>query len=433
MNSQEMFEVSKKYLPGGVDSPIRAFKPYPFFAKSGNGSKITDIDGNEYIDHCLAYGPLILGHVPTEITKSITKQLQVGTAYGAPTKNEINLAKEVVNRVPSAEMVRFVNSGTEATMSAIRLARGVTGRDKIVKFEGAYHGAHDYCLVKSGSGAACLPDSKGIPKDTTKNTLSVPFNNEEAIKNLIKEEKNENRLNNKNNGNNESGIAAIILEPVMGNIGCIEPKPGYLEFLREITKENNIMLIFDEVITGFRASAGGAQEYYGIKADISTFGKILGGGFPMGAFSASREIMENIAPIGDVYQAGTFNGNPISITAGLTMLNSLNNHTYKSLSEKGDYIRNGIREIASDNNYNVQVVGLASMFQIYINSNPVYDYSDAKNSDTNKFYNYFRELLDNGVFIPPSQFECNFISTAHSKEDLDKLLVSIDSALKKVL
>ncbi|MGL6298067.1 MAG: glutamate-1-semialdehyde 2,1-aminomutase [Methanobacteriaceae archaeon] len=427
MNSKEMFEESKKYLPGGVDSPIRAFKPYPFFVKSGNGSKISDIDGNKYIDHCLAYGPLIMGHAPKEITEAVTNQIQLGTAYGAPTENEIKLAKEVVNRVTSAEMVRFTNSGTEATMSAIRLARGVTGRDKIVKFEGAYHGAHDYCLVKSGSGAACLPDSKGIPKDTTKNTLSVPFNNEEAIENLINNEKKENK------NSNESGIAAIILEPVMGNIGCIEPKPGYLKFLREIATENNIILIFDEVITGFRASAGGAQEYYGINGDITTFGKILGGGFPIGAFSASREIMENIAPSGEVYQAGTFNGNPVSITAGLTMLNNLNNSAYKSLAEKGDYIRNGISEIASDNNYDIQVVGLASMFQIYINSNPVYDYNDAKNSDTDKFYNYFRELLSNGVFIPPSQFECNFISTAHSKDDLDKLLLAIDSSLKKVL
>jgi glutamate-1-semialdehyde 2,1-aminomutase len=256
MNSKELFNESKKYIPGGVSSPVRAFEPYPFFVKKGKGSKLYDVDGNTYIDHCLAYGPLILGHINSKIVSDISDQLKIGTAFGAPSENEIKLAKEVVKRIPCVDMIRFVNSGTEATMSAIRLARGFTGKDKIVKFEGTYHGAHDYCLVKSGSGGACLPDSQGIPKDTTKNTLSVPFNDEKAISELIEKE-----------GDN---ISCIIMEVIMGNIGFVEPKKGFLEFLRKITEENNILLIYDEVITGIRLSYGGAQEYYNVTPDLVT-------------------------------------------------------------------------------------------------------------------------------------------------------------------
>ncbi|MCC7553852.1 MAG: glutamate-1-semialdehyde 2,1-aminomutase [Methanobacteriaceae archaeon] len=418
MKSEDLYKESKKYLPGGVNSPVRAYKPYPFFVDKGKGSKIYDVDGNEYIDYCLAYGPLVLGHSHERIVENISEAIKKGTTYGAPSEKEIILAKEVINRVPCADMVRFVNSGTEATMSAIRLARGYTSRNKIVKFEGAYHGAHDYCLVKSGSGAATLPDSLGIPEDTTKNTLSVPFNDEEAIKQLIK-----------NEGNN---IACIIMEVVMGNIGCIQAKKGYLEFLRKITEENNILLIFDEVITGFRIAKGGAQEYYNIKPDLVTFGKIIGGGFPMGALAGKKEIMEMIAPSGSVYQAGTFNGNPISVIAGITTLNLLDNKFYKKINEKGDYLRSNIKNIIEDLDLNLNPVGLGSMFQIYFNPNEVLDYSDAKNSDSEKFFLYFKELLKNNVFIPPSQFECNFISIKHSKEDLDFTSDSIEQSLKKV-
>ncbi|MDR1721613.1 MAG: glutamate-1-semialdehyde 2,1-aminomutase, partial [Methanobrevibacter sp.] len=292
-NSQKLFDEAQNYLPGGVDSPVRAFKPYPFFVLKGKGSKLWDVDGNQYIDHCLAYGPLILGHSNDKVVEDVNNQLAVGSAYGTPSEKEIELAKMVVDRVPSGEMVRFVNSGTEATMSAIRLARGFTDANKIVKFEGAYHGAHDYVLVKSGSGGACLPDSKGIPQETTQNTLSLPFNDEEALVELIDKNKGE--------------IATIITEPVMGNIGCLEPKDGFLKFLRKITEENDILLIFDEVITGFRLSYGSAQEYFNVTPDLTTLGKIVGGGFPMGAFTGRKEIMELIAPSGPVYQAGTFN------------------------------------------------------------------------------------------------------------------------------
>lgn len=416
MNSEKLFAESKTLMPGGVSSPVRAFKPFPFFTTKGIGSKIYDVDGNSYIDHCLAYGPLILGHANSKVVADLTDQLAIGTAYGTPSEDEIKLAHEVINRIPAAEMVRFCNSGTEATMSAIRVARGFTGKDKIVKFEGAYHGAHDYCLVKGGSGAACLPDSAGIPKDTTKNTLSVPFNDEEAMVELIEKE-----------GEN---IACIIMEVVMGNIGCVEPKDGFLEFLRKITEENNIILIFDEVITGFRLSKGGAGEYFNVKPDMVTLGKIVGGGLPMGAITGRKDIMEIIAPNGPVYQAGTFSGNPMSVKAGLSTLKQLDDSFYKDLNAKGDYLRANIRDTVTDLKLDILPVGLASMFQIYFNSSDVLNYEDAKASDADRFLIYFRELLNQGVFIPPSQFECNFISSAHSYEDLDKSSQAIREALK---
>ncbi|WP_303295259.1 glutamate-1-semialdehyde 2,1-aminomutase [Methanobrevibacter woesei] len=416
MNSQELFEESKKIIPGGVSSPVRAFKPYPFFVAKGEGSHIYDVDGNNYIDHCLAYGPLILGHADKTVVSDLTNQLTMGTAYGAPTENEIKLSREVINRIPSAEMVRFTNSGTEATMSAIRVARGFTKRDKIVKFEGAYHGAHDYCLVKGGSGAACLPDSLGIPVDTTKNTLTVPFNDEEALTELIEKE-----------GEN---IACIIMEVVMGNIGCVEPKDGYLEFLRKITEENGIVLIFDEVITGFRLATGGAQEYYGVTPDMTTLGKIVGGGLPMGAFCGKKEIMELVAPNGPVYQAGTFSGNPISVQAGLSTLKQLNKDFYTSLNKKGEFLRSNICDIVDELSLDISPVGLGSMFQIYFNPNEVTNYAEAQESDSERFLVYFRQLLKEGVFIPPSQFECNFISSAHEMEDLEKTANAIRESLK---
>jgi glutamate-1-semialdehyde 2,1-aminomutase len=415
VKSEELFNEAKNYLPGGVDSPVRAYKPYPFFAEYGKGSKLFDVDGNEYIDYCLAYGPLVLGHANREIIKAVGNQLEMGSAYGVPTEKEIELAKLVIKKVPCAEMVRFVNSGTEATMSAIRLARAATGKKKIIKFEGSYHGAHDYVLVKSGSGAAGLPDSPGVPEDTTKNTVLIPFNNEESLMNIIK---------------NDDDIAAIIVEPIMGNIGFVPPKDDYLKFLRKITEENNIILIFDEVITGFRIAEGGAQEYFGIIPDIVTMGKILGGGFPMGAIAGKRELMEMIAPSGNVYQAGTFNGNPVSVTAGLAMLKQLDSKFYAEMNNKGDILRAQIQEILDYNSLNFKLVGLSSMFQIYFTENEVYDYISAKSADITIFNNYFHTLLKKGVFIPPSQFECCFISLMHSEDDIQKTVEIIGSFMK---
>lgn len=416
MNSQELFAESKKVTPGGVNSPVRAFEPYPFFVKEAKGSYITDVEGNAYIDHCLGYGPILLGHSDEEVISEVYTQMKKGTAYGAPTENEVKLAKEVINRVPCAEMVRFVNSGTEATMAAIRLARGYTKKNKIVKFEGAYHGAHDYVLVKSGSGAACLPDSQGIPEETTNNTLSVPFNDKTAFAYLMEE--------------CADDIACVIMEPVMGNIGCVEPEPGFLKFVRNVTKKYGVLLIFDEVITGFRVSRGGAQEYFGVKPDLVTFGKVLGGGFPIGAYAGKKEIMDLIAPNGPVYQAGTFSGNPVTIQAGLSTLKKLDYQFYVDISRKSDEFRKGLVDMVESLGLNLQVVGLASMFQIYFNKKPVFNYVTAKNSDTKRFLVYFNELLKEGVFIPPSQFECNFISGAHTREDLEKTSSAIENALK---
>ncbi|MDR2873822.1 MAG: glutamate-1-semialdehyde 2,1-aminomutase [Methanobrevibacter sp.] len=418
MSSKDLFNESKKYLSGGVNSPIRAFKPYPFFTSKGKGSKIWDVDGNSYIDHCLGYGPLILGHSHPSIVKAINEQIAIGTTYGTPTEKEIELAKRVIERVACVEMIRFVNSGTEATMGAIRLARGFTGRDKIIKFDGGYHGSHDAVLVKPDSGGAGKPDSLGIPSDTSKNTLSIPFNNEEKLIETINKYKDE--------------IATIIVEPVMGNIGVLQAKKGFLKFLRDITSENDILLIFDEVITGFRLSYGSASEYFNINPDLVTFGKILGGGFPIGAFGGRKELMKMIAPSGDVYQAGTFNGNPISITGGITTLNELNQTVYKSLNQKGKFLRNRITESINDLSLDLSPVGVASMFQIYFRDGNILNYEDVKKSDLEKFNTYFKILLKNGIFIPPSQFESCFISNAHNDDDIEKTATIIHEALKEV-
>ena len=416
MKSEDLFKEAKNYLPGGVNSPVRAFKPYPFFAEKAEGPCIYDVDGKCYLDYCLAYGPMVLGHTNINIVKAVHKQLLRGSTYGVPTKGEIILAKEVIRRIPCAEMIRFVNSGTEATMSAIRLARAFNGKKKIIKFDGAYHGAHDYMLVKSGSGAVGLPDSPGVPEDTTKNTIIVPFNDEEAISQQIDRQSNQ--------------LAAIIIEPVMGNIGCIPPQKDYLKFLRKITEENDIILIFDEVITGFRLAKGGAQDYFGVTPDLVTLGKILGGGFPIGAFAGKKQIMEMIAPSGDVYQAGTFNGNPISITAGLETLKQLDKNFYNELNIKGKKIRTGIEDILQDAALEYHVAGLSSMFQLYFTDKVVRNYSQAKSADTEKFSHYFHTILKNGVFVPPSQYECCFISIKHSTENIIKTLEVIEEGIK---
>ncbi len=417
--SEELFNEAKRYLVGGVNSPVRAMKPYPFFTARGEGARLYDVDGNSYIDYCLAYGPLILGHAHPEVVRAVKRQLELGSAYGTPTELELEFAKRIVKAVPCAEMVRFVNTGTEATMAAIRLARGVTGRKKIVKFEGAFHGAHDYVLVKAGSGATThgVPTSAGIPEETTRNTLLAPFNDEAAVERLFKEQGEE--------------IAAVILEPVIGNAGCILPKDGYLRFLREVTSEAGAMLIFDEVITGFRLRLGGAQEYYGVTPDIATLGKIAGGGLPIGVVAASREVMENFSPVGKVYQAGTFNGNPLSMSAGLATLRVLERgDVYRRLEALGKRIRKGLEEVSQDAGIETRVYGVASMFQMYFTGEEVRDYASALKADAELFLRFQREMLLRGIFLPPSQYECNFLSCAHGEEEVDYTLEKAEEVLR---
>jgi glutamate-1-semialdehyde 2,1-aminomutase len=419
MKSEKLFEEAKKVLVGGVNSPVRAMKPYPFFVERAEGCRLYDVDGNNYIDYCLAYGPLILGHAYPKIVEKVAEQLKKGTAYGTPTELELKFAEKITKLVPSAEMVRFVNTGTEATMSAIRLARGITGRKKIIKFEGAFHGAHDYVLVKAGSGATThgIPDSAGVPAETTKNTLVVPFNDTDVIEKITRDE----------------DIACIILEPIIGNCGCILPRDGYLQFLREITEERGILLIFDEVITGFRVSLGGAQEYYGVEPDITTLGKILGGGLPIGAITASREIMEHLAPVGSVYQAGTFNGNPLSMVAGYTAISELEDgKVHSKVDRLGESIRKGLGEISEDLGIDSRVYGVASMFQMYFTDSEVYDYRTALRADKEFFLKFQQKLLAKGVFFPPSQYECNFISYAHGEEEIEQTLTAVEEALREL-
>jgi len=422
--SRELFEKAKRLIPGGVNSPVRAFEPYPFFTKYAKGSRIVDVDGKEYIDYCMGYGPLILGHAPEPVVEAVKEQLEKGTLYGTPTEQEVELAELICEAVPCAEMVRLVNTGTEATMSAIRAARGFTGRKKIVKFEGCYHGAHDYVLVKAGSGATTFgtPNSLGVPEETTQNTLVLPYNNFESFEKTVEREGEE--------------IAAVIIEPVIGNAGVILPKKGYLEFIRKLTKDRGIVLIFDEVITGFRLALGGAQEYYGVVPDMATLGKVFGGGFPIAAFAGKKEIMEMVAPLGKVYQAGTFSGNPISVVAGLVTLKTIREKKssfYHELAMKGKMICDAARDFVEDNWFSVQVNGVASMFQLFFVEGEVYDYESAGKADKAKFMLYMRKLLEKGVFVPPSQFETCFISSEHSKEDIEKTIEAIEDCLKSVM
>lgn len=419
--SEILYKKALELMPGGVDSPVRAFKPYPFFTAKAHGSKLYDVDGREYIDYCLAYGPLILGHTHPKVIGAVKQQLENGSAYGTPTELEIKMAEKVVEHVPCAEMVRFVNSGTEATMAAIRVARGYTGRDKIIKFEGCFHGAHDYVLVKAGSGAATfgVPDSLGVPASTTQNTIVLPYNDANAVEQTVKKYKNE--------------LAAIILEPVLGNIGCVLPKDDYLKRLREITEDNDVVLIFDEVITGFRLALGGAQEYFKVIPDIVTLGKIIGGGFPIGAFAGKKELMKIVTPVGKVYHSGTFCGNPISMAAGLTTIQELEKgHVYEHVNKLGNKIREKMNKIIEELELGFKLYGITSMFQIYLTNEEVYNWQSAAKADREKFLLYHKILLENGVFIPPSQFECCFISAAHSESNVGKTLTAIEAALKRV-
>lgn len=416
--SKKLFEEAKKVLPGGVSSPVRAIKPYPFYTKRANGSKITDIDGNEYIDYVMGYGPLLLGHNHPVIKEAVIRQLPDGWLYGTPTELEVALAKEIIRLYASIDMVRFVSTGTEATMGALRAARGFTKKNKFIKIEGGFHGAHEAVLVKAGSGATTLgtPNSAGVPPDFTKNTLQVPYNDIEAMAAAIEAYKDD--------------VAAVIIEPVLGNIGPIVPKEGYLEDVRAVTKENDVVLIFDEVITGFRLAMGGAQEYYGITPDMTTLGKILGGGFHIGVIGGKREIMENISPAGAVYQAGTFNGSPVSMSAGLAVISTLKKEkVHEKVNKAGDAMRSALVDVAGDLGLDYSVSGVGSMFKVFFGDMP-YNYQDALKCDTEKFNVFFKKMLSDGVFLPPSQFETNFLSLAHSQDDINKTIEAYQRNLK---
>jgi glutamate-1-semialdehyde 2,1-aminomutase len=422
LGSKPLFEKASKLMPGGVNSPVRMFKPYPFFTQKATGSKLYDVDGNSYIDYCMAYGAIIFGHSYPPIIQAVKKKLDLGTVYGTPTEAEVQLAELITDSIPCAEMVRLVNSGAEATMHSIRLARGYTRRKKIIKFDGCYHGAHDSVLVKAGSGAASfgIPTSQGIPEDTTKNTLVVPYNNVPLLQEMFEKEGDE--------------IAAIIVEPVIGNMGVIPPSKGYLNELRRITDEYKALLIFDEIITGFRLAIGGAQEYYQVTADLATLGKVLGGGFPMSAIAGKREIMEHFSPIGKVYQAGTFSGNAISVVAAIETINELrkNSNIYNNLENFVNELTNSLRDLISKNQMNVQINNIASMFTVFFTDIAVTNSDGARSCDSTKFMKFHSELMKRGVFFPPSQFESCFVTASHNKEDLSKTVDAAVAALKAI-
>lgn len=422
--SKQLFEEAKKYIPGGVNSPVRAFKSVnsdPIFIKHAKGSKIYDVDGNEYIDYVCSWGPMIIGHTHPQVIDALKKVIDNGTSYGAPTELENQLAKMVVDAVPSIEMVRMVNSGTEATMSAIRLARGYTGKNKIIKFEGCYHGHADSLLVRAGSGATTLgiPDSPGVPADFAKNTITAIYNDLDSVKEIVNREEND--------------IACIIVEPIAGNMGVIPPQEGFLEGLRQITSENDIILIFDEVMTGFRVAYGGAQELYGVTPDLSCLGKIIGGGLPVGAYGGKKEIMEQIAPAGPIYQAGTLSGNPLAMTAGIETLKLLSKpDTYKNLEEKSKKLSEGLAENARQTGVPTYSTRVGSMLCTFFTGERVIDYQSAKESDTEKFAIFFRNMLDQGINLAPSQFEAAFVSTAHSDKDIEQTIEASYNAFKKI-
>lgn len=421
MNNEELFLNSKKVLVGGVNSPVRAISPYPFFVSKGEGAKLFDEEGKSYIDYCLAYGPLILGHNNPIIHSAVEERLGNGWCFGTPTATELEFAQFITQHVPNVDKIRCVNTGTEATMTAIRLARGFTSRDKIIKIEGAFHGAHDCVLVKAGSGALThsVPNSKGIPDDVTKNTILIPFNDLDALDRALKE--------------NKDQVAALITEPVIGNAGCILPRQGYLNDVKKMLAEHSSLLILDEVITGFRLGMGGAQEYFGVDADIVTMGKIVGGGFPIGVIGAREELMDMFTPMGPVYNAGTFNGHPVSITAGLATLKTLKKeNTLEKIAKTGSKLQKGLSDIIADTNLAYQVQGIGPMFQVYFNPNPVLDLNGAKASDAKRFLRYCKKLREKGVYIPPSQFECCFVSSAHDQEVVKFSLEQFETALKEI-
>jgi glutamate-1-semialdehyde 2,1-aminomutase len=410
--SYRLFQKAQVLIPGGVNSPVRAFKAVggnPIFIARAKGSKIYDVDGNSYIDYVLSWGPLILGHAHHKVINALKKAVDKGTSYGAPTPLEIEIAELVIKAYPSINKIRMVNSGTEATLSTIRVARGFTGRDKVIKFEGCYHGHADGLLVKAGSGATTfgVPDSPGVPKSYARNTITLPFNDVVAIKTVIK--------------NDWKSIACVILEPVVGNIGCVLPKPGFLESLRKLTKDYGIVLIFDEVMTGFRVAYGGAQAYYNIKPDMTCLGKVIGGGLPVGAYGGRKEIMSMVSPEGPVYQAGTLSGNPIAMTAGIETLRILSRaNTYKKLEENAASLEKGLIDASKMAGIKTKFYRAGTMFCTYFTDREVVDYNTAKMSDTSKFSRFFWGMLKRGINLAPSQFEAGFISVAHSKQDIEK-------------
>ena len=426
--SLQLFQEAVKVIPGGVNSPVRAFRAVggnPLFIERGAGTRLFDVDGNEYLDCIGSWGPLILGHAHPQILAAITNQLSSGTTFGAPTELEVRLATRICAAVPSVEKVRLVSSGTEATMSAIRVARGWTGRDKIVKFEGNYHGHADFLLAKAGSGVATLglPECAGIPLAVTADTLTLPHNDSAAVRNLFAEQGEQ--------------IACIIVEPVVGNMGCVPPAPGFLETLREVTTQYGAVLIFDEVMTGFRLAYGGAQERYGIIPDMTTLGKIVGGGLPLGAYGGKAEIMDAVAPVGPVYQAGTLSGNPVAVSAGLAMLDLLEagkSTIYPYLDQLGVTVAEALQTEARNQNVPLIVNQVGSMVTAFFTEQEtVTNYADAKTSDTNKFAAWFRELLENGVYWPPSQYESAFLSAIMTEADTNHLAAAFGKAFGKVL
>lgn len=409
--SKQAFAEAVQLMPGGVNSPVRAFKSVnmdPIFMESGKGPIITDIDGNDYIDYVLSWGPLILGHTDEDVVEAIKKVAETGTSFGAPTLLENELAQIVIDRVPSIEVVRMVSSGTEATMSALRLARGYTGRNKILKFEGCYHGHGDSLLIKAGSGVATLglPDSPGVPEGVANNTITVAYNDLDGVKQVFEQFGDD--------------LAGVIVEPVAGNMGVVPPEPGFLEALREMTEANGTLLIFDEVMTGFRVDYNCAQGYFGVTPDLTCLGKVIGGGLPVGAYGGKREIMENIAPAGTVYQAGTLSGNPLAMTAGIATLKKLTPASYDHFKKLGDQLEAGFREAATKYNIPHTVNRAGSMIGFFFTNEKVYNYDQARRSDLELFAEYFRLMAEEGIFLPPSQFEGMFLSTAHTEEHIEK-------------
>lgn len=421
--SVKAFQEALQLMPGGVNSPVRAFKAVdmnPIFMESGKGSKIYDIDGNEYIDYVLSWGPLILGHANRQVVEALKKVVESGTSFGAPTLIENKLAELVKERVPSIEIIRMVNSGTEATMSALRLARGYTGRSKILKFEGCYHGHGDSLLIKAGSGVATLglPDSPGVPEGIAKNTITVPYNDLDGVKTAFEKF--------------GEDIAAIIVEPIAGNMGVVPPLPSFLEGLREMTEQFGALLIFDEVMTGFRADYHCAQGYFNIQPDLTCLGKVIGGGLPVGAYGGKAEIMEKVAPSGPVYQAGTLSGNPLAMTAGYETLKQLKPEHYDEFKRKGDMLEAGYRQAAETYGIPLTVNRAGSMIGVFFTNEQVINYDTAKTSNLDYFATYYREMALQGVFLPPSQFEGLFISTVHSDEDIEKTIQAAEHAFRKI-
>ena len=421
--SKQAFQEAVKLMPGGVNSPVRAFKSVnmdPIFMERGKGSKIYDIDGNDYIDYVLSWGPLILGHANDQVVEALKKTAETGTSFGASTLIENELAKLVIERVPSIEVVRMVSSGTEATMSALRLARGFTGRSKILKFEGCYHGHGDSLLIKAGSGVATLglPDSPGVPESVAKNTITVPYNDLDGVKYAFEQFGDD--------------IACVIVEPVAGNMGVVPPQPGFLEGLREVTEANGALLIFDEVMTGFRVGYNCAQGFFGIKPDITCLGKVIGGGLPVGAYGGRADIMNQIAPSGPIYQAGTLSGNPMAMAAGLETLRQLTPETYEEFGRKADRLEEGLTEAAKKHNIPITFNRAGSMIGLFFTNEQVTNYEKAKTSDLELFADYYREMANEGVFLPPSQFEGLFLSSAHTEEDIEHTIAAAEKAFSRL-